>query len=908
MRRGRRLILGGVFLVLAAPRPAEADEPTFRERVAPFLAKYCNRCHGDPKPKAGLNLAAFRGEDAVAQNRKAWAKVFENLDAGLMPPEDQPQPSEAEIEPILRWINAELAKDDCRGLNDPGRVTLRRLNRAEYNNTIRDLVGVDFHPADDFPSDDVGYGFDNIGDVLTLPPILMEKYLAAAEVIAEKAIVVPQPSAGPTKTWEVETLGTEAGGQPYSAMGRALYSDGEIGVKFDFPEDGQYRVRVRAFGQQAGPEPVKMELRLDGKPLKKVTVRAEEAAPEIYEALLRSKAGPRRLAVAFLNDYYQPDDPNPAHRDRNLIIDWIAVQGPSNGGVSPGPIKHWEVETLGDAGGEPFKDNGRILTSTGEIGTTFDFPRKGTYRLRVRAFGQQAGPEKVKMELRLNGKPVKLVEVAAEENEPGIYEAKLQVDSGKKRLAAAFLNDYYQPDDPNPAHRDRNLIVDWIEIQGPSGDATRDLPGSHKRILFRKPAKGEERDCARAILERFASRAYRRPATKTEVERLVDLAMLALKQGEPFERGIQLGVIATLVSPHFLYHVEVDRGQGPPGPPRPLNDFELAARLSYFLWSSMPDETLFDLARKKELHRAEVLEAQARRMLRDPKAQALVANFAGQWLQLRLLKTVTPDPKRFPSFDEALRAAMQRETELFFQAVMTEDRSILDFLDADYTFVNERLARHYGIPNIQGDQFRKVALRDQRRGGLITQASILTVTSNPTRTAPVKRGKWILEQLLGTPPPPPPPDVPQLKEEREGPLSGTLRQKMEQHRANPSCASCHAQMDPLGFGLENFDAIGAWRDKEGDLPIDASGTLPTGQSFQGPKELRALLRGQDRAFARCLTEKMLTYALGRGLEAPDACHVDKIVAALARDKHRFSRLVVAIVTSDPFRKRKGQEP
>jgi hypothetical protein len=383
---------------------------------------------------------------------------------------------------------------------------------------------------------------------------------------------------------------------------------------------------------------------------------------------------------------------------------------------------------------------------------------------------------------------------------------------------------------------------------------------------------------------------------------------LAEQSGESFERGIQLAVEAILCSPQFLFRVELDprprrRGEVLP-PTRAVNEYELASRLSYFLWSSMPDDELAQLAASGKLRDGDTLGRQVRRMLRDPKARALVENFGDQWLQLRLLGTINPDTKQFPAFDDALRRAMLEETRLFFESLVRDDRSVLDFLDAKDTFVNERLARHYGIPGVRGEEFRRVTLPDDRRGGLLGQASILTVTSNPTRTSPVKRGKWILEQILGTPPPPPPPDVPELKEDKDVVLSGTLRQRMEQHRANPSCATCHGRMDPLGFGLENFDAVGAWREKDGPFPVDASGTLPSGQTFQGPKALKAILQERREDFARCLAEKLLTYALGRGLDYYDKCAVDRMVAALARDDYRFSTLVLEIVQSDPFQKRR----
>ena len=771
------LVAAGVLSATAlafpddGPKRGQAPAPgTFQVQASPFLARHCTGCHGAAKPKGNLNLSAFRDDDSVLRGRKVWARVKEQVESGDMPPEGKPRPADEDVARFLGWVKATLARVDCSGPINPGRVTLRRLNRAEYNNTIRDLVGVDFHPADDFPSDDVGYGFDNIGDVLTLPPILLERYLDAAETIAARAIVAgPSAMLGELRTWEVEDLPDAPGSSLYNESGRVLYTTGAITVKPTIPRDGEYTLRARAFGQQAGPEVVKMAFVVDGKPVATVDVPATESSPKTYEVRTRLKAGTRVVGVAFVNDY----------------------------------------------------DNEKA---------------------------------------------------------------------------------------PDPKDRDRNLVVDALELQGPIIATPADLPVSHRRIIFRTPKKGDQGEAARAVVERFASRAFRRPATAEEVSRLVKFVDLASRNGESFERGIQLAVQATLVSPEFLFRVELDSRPAPNASQAeavPISEFELAARLSYFLWSSTPDDELFDLARQGKLRQGDTLEKQVRRMLQDRKADALVENFAGQWLQFRNLRTVSPDRRRFRGFDEALRTAMQKETELFFANVMRDDRSLLDFIDADYTFLNERLARHYGIPGVKGEAFRKVALTDGIRGGVLTQASVLTVTSNPTRTSPVKRGKWILEQILGTPPPPAPPDVPPLADDRKGPLKGTLRMRMEQHRTDPMCASCHSKMDPLGFGFENFDAVGAWRDRDGDSPVDPSGELPSGQKFQGPKELKAILKARKNDVARCLAEKLLTYALGRGLEYYDACALDAIVDATAKDGYRLSRLVMEVVHSDPFQKRKG---
>jgi hypothetical protein len=603
-----------VFSLPSVSHAAEpTDKPSFARDVAPLVAKYCARCHGTVKPKGGVSLVKDTDDAAVMKRRELWEKVAENLHSGEMPPAGAKRPSAAEMEVWTRWLDAVVLGGDCTRPQNPGRVTIRRLNRAEYNNTIRDLVGVQFQPAKDFPADDVGYGFDSIGDVLSLPPLLMEKYLAAAEKIVEQAYKTP-------------------------------------------------------------------ELR-------------------------------RRLV----------------------------------------------------------------------------------------------------------------------------------------------------------------------------------------------PRDGRERGAHYQNIKQFASRAWRRPATDEETRRLMRFIQIAREQGDNPTEGVKTALQAVLVSPHFLFRVELDQAGKEAGL---ISPHELASRLSYFLWSSMPDDELFKLAREDKLREPGIIENQIKRMLRDPKARTLADSFASQWLNIRGLAGFSPDPKRFPTFTAELRQDMLRETETFFLHVLREDRGILDFLDADYTFVNERLARHYGLEGVKGVSFRKVSLAGTPRGGVLTHASVLAVTSNPTRTSPVKRGKWILENILGTPPPPPPPDVDELKEGDEA--RGTLRQQMETHRKNPTCASCHQRMDPLGFGFENFDAIGAWRTQEGHNEIDASGVLPDGSTFKGPAELRKILLKKRDLFAKCLTDKLMTYALGRGMERSDRCYIEAIVKKIARDDYKFNSLIVEIVKSDPFQKRRAR--
>ena len=503
------------------------------------------------------------------------------------------------------------------------------------------------------------------------------------------------------------------------------------------------------------------------------------------------------------------------------------------------------------------------------------------------------------MAIRIDGNDLKAFTVDAEMGKAKLYETTAHFSAGDKRLKIVFTNGFTDKE----SKKSREFGLERIEIEGPVNPVPAPDPTSVKLLLATRPGKGiDARTAAEKDLGHFATRAYRRPVKSDELARLMKLFDIATKQGEPFENAIRLPMKAVLVSPHFLYRIEEDPKD--PNGVRTLNDFEFATRLSYFLWSSMPDDELFRHAEAGDLRKPAVLEAQVKRMMKDSKSHALAENFAGQWLQLRNLNTIAPDKGYYPAWDDALRAAMAREAEAFFEYIVQNDRGILEFLDADYTFVNDRLAKHYGIANIRGGEFRKVTLPDGRRGGVITMASTLTVTSNPTRTSPVKRGKWILENILGTPPPPPAPDVPELPPTPQ--LKGTLRQQMEQHRANASCATCHSRLDPLGFGLENFDGIGGWRTEDNKHAIDSSGVLPGGEKFSGPAELRKVLLSKSDLFRRCFAEKMLTFALGRGLEYYDKCAVDDIVRATQANRDSFSSLVLAIVNSDPFQKRKGK--
>ena len=746
----------------ALAKPAGAGPAVnFARDVEPVMATYCYKCHGNGKKKGGLALDKWASPEAVVQDQKTWKHVLEVLRTGEMPPDDEKQPSLDDREKIMAWIDrAVFAVDPTHP--DPGRVTIRRLNRTEYNNTIRDLVGVEFRPADDFPADDSGYGFDNIGDVLSLPPVLFERYLAAAEKIISLAILndhKPRP-----EKIEVDLFKIAGGPKAGTTAQSRKIDDSEASVPVELPVAGEYQLKLSLESVKVGPEPTKLEWKFNGQPLRSADLAGRKDARETVTATVR-------------------------------------------------------VE------------------------------KAGTYPLTLRVANPLAQPEKDQ------GRPVK-----------------------------------------------RHFIVRQIVFTSPPQPVK--APASQLRIFA--PGRGQPtlEKSAHAILASFGQRAFRRPLAPAEIERFLWIRKQAEKKGANFEQAVQTALTAILVSPHFLFRGELQAEPDNPQSASPISEWALASRLSYFLWSSMPDEALSAEAQRGTLRKN--LSAQVKRMLADPKAGELVENFAGQWLQLRNLKLVQPDAKTFPQWDRALATAMERETELLFQNIMREDRSVLDFIGADYTFVNERLARHYRIAGVEGEAFVKVAVPNDRPGGILGHGSFLTLTSNPTRTSPVKRGKYVLDNLLGTPPPPPPPEVPDLDDKNRKELTGTLRQRLEQHRADPTCAGCHARMDPIGFGLQQFDAIGSRREREDDAPIDSAGVLASGEAFNGPAELRAILLAKKRGdFLRCCGEKMLTYALGRGLEFYDRPAIEKIARSLDKTPN-FSNLVLEVVNSVPFQMRRGE--
>jgi hypothetical protein len=793
---------------LSIPLAAEAPD------VFAYMDRTCVACHNATAKAGDLDLKALRSAATFDEDREIWEKVVEKLETGKMPPPGLPKPKAETTSAVVSWLRSEFARQDRMAKPDAGHISARRLNRAEYNNTIRDLLGIDIRPADNFPADTAAYGFDNISDALTLSPALLEDYVDAAEHAVRTALFGPERIKPSNVHYSAPVRINDSRG--HFALPKDLANYDLTGLStlhsahfiHRFPVDGEYSFRLVLNGHRPNQsEPAHPALFIDGKLVREFEVDATDLEGQIVETRAKVTAGEHLLSESYLRAYHglppSYNGPEPSKRPPEALIS------------GHGKLTEKDIETL----------------------------RK--------------------------------------------YGTRIKTDGVEKRIDNRFES---------------------IDVGGPFNQVTAPSAESLRKVYVCGHAPGKHNAaCTRIILSSFATRAYRRPATPREVEQLLGFAALARKQGDSFEEGIATALQAVLVSPNFLYRIEHDQPAPAGRPFVPVSQYEMASRLSYFLWSSTPDAELLRVAAQGRLRQPAVLAAEVKRMLGDPKAAALVENFAGQWLQFKNIDVMRPDLERFPAFDEGLRQAMRRETELFIENIFRNGGSVLELLDANYTFLNERLARFYGISGVSGPEFRRVDVSGTPRGGgILAQASILTATSYSTRTSPVNRGKWILENLLNAPQPPPPANVPPLDDTKAG-ESGTLRQQMEEHRKNPVCASCHSRMDPLGFGLENFNAIGAWRTEEGKFPVDASGALPDGRSFHTPAELKTILKADRDVFVRALTEKLLTYALGRGLERYDRPVVAEIAAKLPSHDYKFSGLVLDIVNSLPFQMRRASE-
>ena len=764
-----------------------------------LLDRYCVTCHNQELKTAELTLDTMDVEK-VSASAAVWEKVVRKLRGREMPPIGMPRPDEASYDSFAAYLETELERAAAADPN-PGRTaTAHRLNRAEYTNAIRDLLALEIEGEELLPADDSG-GFDNLGDLLSVSPMLMESYLSAARKVSRLAV------GDPTIRPDIETYTVS----PYLLQNDRINEDlpfgsrGGIAIRHHFPLDGEYVVTMRLQRMRRGyilgiAEPHLLDLRLDGERIRLFTIGGEHLGVSQGAGVI--------MPPSFDEAEYE------RHADDDLKVRFQA--------------------------------------------------KAGTRLLQIAFLKENSAVE-------------------------GLFSPSSTVKEnavGRVWVDPALSN---------------------VSITGPfNAKGTGDTPTYHKIFVCSPTGRADEEPCAEKIFSTLTRRAYRRPVTEEDVEPLLSLYREAHSETGSFEAGIQMALEGLLVSPEFLFRIEDEPRNTVKDGVYQISDLELASRLSFFLWSSIPDDELLEVAEKGKLREPAVLEQQVQRMLRDPRSESLVENFFGQWLILRNLSAVNKNQDVFVEFDENLRQAFQQETNLFLESMLREDRSVLDLLRADYTFLNERLARHYGIPNIHGSRFRRVTLADENRRGLLGQGSILMITAFANRTSPVMRGKWVLENLLAAPPPPPPPNIPALKDSGEGGEALSMRQQMVQHRANPACSICHNLMDPIGFGLENFDAVGQWRDIDAGSPIDASGMLPDGSKFRGPAELQQALLNRPERIVNAVSEKLLVYALGRTLEYYDAPAVRRIVREARSSDYRWSSLVLGIIESTPFQMRRSR--
>ncbi|MFP6571203.1 MAG: DUF1592 domain-containing protein [Vicinamibacterales bacterium] len=770
----------GLFSTVASIEVFGQEERTTADHRA-VLDRYCVTCHNDQLRTGNLSLDSIDSED-VSLDASTWEKVLQKMQTQSMPPPGRPRPDTETYNAFASWAQTELDNAAARAPN-PGRPTMHRLNRLEYANAIRDLIGMEIDSDVLLPADDLAFGFDNNADILTVAPGMMGRYMSVARKISRLAIGDPSIEPDIVRYPVSSVLNQNERMSEELPFG----SRGGTSLRHHFPLDGEYIVRVGLQGNRR--EPQEVDVRIDGVRVGLLRVgrwSTEEDEDPLY-VRFPARVGTHVVSVTFA--------------ERTGVTE----------GVAPSHLPIWTFST-----GRGFVD-----------------------RMALESI-QVEGP--------------------------------------------------YAPD-----------------TIGSGVDGERESVSRQHIFVCRPGSDGQvtEVACADEILGSLARRAYRRPINEVDLSVLRDFYVAGREDGS-FDMGIQRALEMILVDPEFLFRIERDPNGIAPRTAYWVSDLELASRLSFFLWSSVPDDELLEVAESGRLRDESVLEEQVERMLADDRSRVLVTSFASQWLSLRRMRSVTPDVKAFPAFDDNLRDDLVRETELFVESQLREDRSVVDLLTADYTFINERLARHYGIENVYGSRFRRVQWNDDRRRGLLGQGSILTVTSHATRTSPVVRGKWILENILGTPPPPPPPDVPPLPDREDTGVVQSIRERMEEHRANPVCANCHSRMDPLGFALEHFDAIGKWRENgPSDTAIDPSGTLPDGTGFADLPELREILFSRRHEFVTTVTEKLLTYALGRGLEYYDRPAIRAIVRDAASDNFRWSSLLAGVAQSLPFQMRRS---
>ena len=746
------------FALLECSFAKEGKNEALFNEVLPLLEEYCYDCHGDGAQKGGFAMDELISLGNFEEHHETWDRVWKNAYNRNMPPANVDQPQDREISKILSWIEKESFQYNP-GQIDPGHVVLRRLNRTEYENTIKDLFQVTIDAKNYFPADDTGYGFDTIGEVLTLSPLLMEKYMGMAEIVMEKIL-------GP------------------------IDDQGEN--------------------------------------------------------------------IRFITDDIK------------------------------GGRKHGDL---------------RVLPSQGSFTISHQSDMGGEYEAKVWASASRAGDELAKMEVSINGSKIKTFSIDSEYPQKLIYTFKYYAkEKSSNKISLSFINDFFDPKNKNPKLRDRNLYIKKIEISFPKGVAFK-FKDSRSHLLGEWETEKIDDDHAVKSLEQWIPRIYRMTLEEKEMYRHKAFYAMMTKNGLSAVEALRQTYKAALVSPRFLFREEKKEEKKSNSNYRQIDEFALAHRMSYFLWSSIPDDSLWELAKKGKLR--ENFRQEFNRMISDKKIEGFINNFCGQWLQLRDLNLVNPDPEQFPRFTDQVRKSMIQETQEFFKYLLIQNLPIDLILGANFSMINQDLARYYRLRGKYDEKFRKVIFKGKdlkKRGGILTHGSILTITSNPTRTSPVKRGKWVLDNLLAAPPRDPPPEVTELeKPHEESHNKLTLRQQMSRHSKNPACYSCHASMDNLGYAMENFDAVGNWRTEEGGEFVDVSGKLSSGEEFNGIDELQTfLLENKKQSIVRCITQKLFVYGIGRGLTYKDRKAVDQVVASFEKDQVNFADLLFQVFVSQPF--------
>lgn len=872
---------------------SEVSSLSYEDDILPLLDTYCYRCHGEEKQKGDVQLSSFHTKRTLLKEHRLWQDVIHVVREEEMP-DEEPLPSPEERRTLVEWLEQTLNEIDWSEVKNPGHVTMPRLTKAEYNNTMRDLLGFDFNPGNVFSEDGEGQsGFTNDRDNLFITPVQMEKYFEAAERSLDALLSFEKDPIDyyyesedmfMTETRETpKQIGDDFLGYVINRGQMTLYES------MDFPHDGFYKFTIRALSTE-GPSGTRLRINDEIKG----DIEIFKTEPDIYSITAFVPKGSHQVAwnIQIPPVLYKPKPKPKDPKYKELPYDAGKL-------VQQGIDENTPLYPLSDDYSESIRNSIQRLNEHAKsmqqryeqlrlLGTEGDPNVIINYRDNIFQRLELVKDASAELARKLN---------LSIENFNAQYRSHNEAKfADNEEILASIAG--IKPVMTAPQLRAQSVGIDWVKVHGPV--IPEEAP-KQSLVFIAEPGRGMSASkAATKIVERFTERAFRRDVSRREIAKYVDLFKVASKNGDSFKESIKLALTGVLVSPHFLYRPELAPSKREEE--YPLNDYQLASRLSYYLWMSMPDEELFELAKKKRLRQPKILRQQVDRMLRDPRAAQSMETFLGQWLGFESLGvTVVPDPRSFKEFTPPLMEAMKAETAMVFESLVQDDDSLLQLLDSEETYLNDVLAMHYGIDGIEGSEMRRVKLEDRNRGGLLGMGSILTATSNPVRTNPVSRGKWVLEALLGSRIPEPPADAGILPENAGQVKGQTLREEFEEHRRNPSCVDCHEKIDPIGFGLENFDAIGRFRTKENGVDIDSSGVMPDGSAFNGPVELKDyILSEKQDAFIRNVVERMLAYGLGRDLKHYDEAAILKIIAALKKDNYSARTLISEVALSYPF--------